>query len=122
LASVPLISIIDDDESVREATASLVRSFGYATATYAGAEDYLNSNRVANTACVITDLQMPGLSGVDLQVRMVANGHRVPVIIVTAFPDDATRKRALDNGASAFLSKPIDEDKLIASLDNVLNR
>jgi FixJ family two-component response regulator len=122
LASVPLISIIDDDESVREATASLVRSFGYGTATYADAEDYLNSNRVANTACVITDLQMPGLSGVDLQVRMVANGHRVPVIIVTAFPDDATRKRALDNGASAFLSKPIDEDKLIASLDNVLNR
>jgi FixJ family two-component response regulator len=120
VAGIPLISIIDDEDSVREATASLVRSLGYATETYSCAEDYLRNGRSNGTACVITDLQMPGLSGIDLQMQMAARGARIPVIIVTGFPSDSIRRRALDAGVSAFLTKPLDESKLIACLDKAL--
>ena len=116
----PLISIIDDDEAVLDATARFVRSLGYAAETYSCAEDYLRSGRLHASDCVITDLQMPGLSGADLQARIASNGHRIPVIIMTAYADDAVRKRLLDAGAFDFLSKPIEGDRLIASLDKAL--
>jgi FixJ family two-component response regulator len=117
---IPLVSIIDDDEAVLDATARFVRSLGYAAETYGCAEDYLRSGHIAASDCVITDLQMPGLSGVDLQARIASNGHRIPVIIMTAYADDAVRKRALDAGAFDFLSKPIEGNSLIASLDKAL--
>jgi FixJ family two-component response regulator len=121
LRSTPLISIVDDDESIREATKGLVRSLGYFAATFASAEEFLNSGRINDTSCLITDVQMPGLSGVDLQRRLIAQGRTMPTIFVTAFPDERTRKRVLTAGAVGYLSKPYDEESLIACLDTALN-
>jgi len=117
-----LISIIDDDRSVREAIQGLIRSLGYPTVAFGSAEDYLDSGRIRDTACIITDLQMPGLSGIDLQRRLLADGHQTPVIFVTAFPSDRLRQQALDAGAFGFLSKPFDESSLITCLDKALQR
>jgi FixJ family two-component response regulator len=98
----------------------LVRSLGYATATFASAEEFLQSGRLSDTACLITDVQMPGMSGVDLQSHLTANGHCTPVIFVTAYPEESIRERALGAGAFGFLSKPFSEDSLIACLDRAL--
>ena len=117
-----LISIIDDDRSVREAIKSLIRSLGYATATFASAEEYLDSDRLRDTACIISDLQMPGLNGIELQRQLIADGHSTPMIFVTAFPSDQMRRHALDAGAFGFLSKPFDEPSLIACIDKALAR
>jgi len=121
LRSTPLISIVDDDESIREATRGLVRSLGYQAATFASAEEFLNSARLNDTSCLITDVQMPGLSGVELQRRLLADGRAMPTIFVTAFPDERTRTRVLTAGAIGYLSKPYDEESLIACLDTALN-
>lgn len=115
-----MISIVDDDKSVREAAKMLIRSLGYTTATFASAEEFLESGRLCDTACLITDVQMPGMSGVDLQSHLVTNGYRTPVIFVTAFPAENIRNRALDAGAFGFLSKPFSEESLIACLDKAL--
>jgi FixJ family two-component response regulator len=120
LQQVPMISIIDDDQSVREATKSLVRSLGYDAATFSSAEEFLGSCNVAATACVITDVQMPGLSGVELQQQLIADGHRMPVIFITAFPDDRLRQRVLKAGAIGYLDKPFSEDHLIEYLNVAL--
>ncbi len=115
-----MISIVDDDKSVRDAAKTLIRSLGYSTATFASAEEFLESGRLGDTACVITDVQMPGMSGMDLQDHLVANGHGTPVIFVTAYPEEKIRTRALKAGAFGFLSKPFSEDSLIACLDRAL--
>ena len=115
-----MISIVDDDKSVREAAKTLLRSLGYATATFASAEEFLESGRLGDTACLITDVQMPGMSGVDLQSHLTANGHCTPVIFVTAYPEESVRKRALDAGAFGFLSKPFSQECLISCLDKAL--
>jgi len=116
-----LISIVDDDESVREATRGLVRSLGYVAATFASAEEFLDSEHRHDTSCIIADVHMPGLSGVDMQSHLVAEGHRLPMIFVTAFPDERLRARALAAGAFGFLSKPFNEEHLIGCLDKALN-
>jgi FixJ family two-component response regulator len=100
-----MISIIDDDVCAREATAGVIRSLGYAFATYASAEDFLGSDHVNNTSCLITDVHLPGLSGVELYQHLRADGFAVPTIFVRQ-PDETTRKQALAAGAIAFLSKP----------------
>ena len=115
-----MISIVDDDASVREATKGLVRSLGYVAATFASAEEYLQSERVADTSCLITDVKMSGMSGVELQHRLIAAGHRTPVIFMTAFPEESVRARALKAGAFGFLSKPFDDDHLVECLDKAL--
>jgi FixJ family two-component response regulator len=115
-----MISIVDDDESVREATKALVRSMGYDALTFASAEEFLDSNQVHDASCIITDLQMPGLSGVELQKRLIAKGCRVPVIFVTASPNERTRKDVLDAGAIGFLSKPYSDDSLVQCLQRAL--
>jgi FixJ family two-component response regulator len=120
LPQVLVISIVDDDESVREATKRLVRSLGYSAAAFGSAEEFLSSDRLHDTQCLITDVQMPGLGGVELQDYLIAKGHEVPVIFVTAFPDERLRRRALSAGAFGFLSKPLDEDILIGCLDRAL--
>ena len=122
MANSPMISIVDDDKSIREAAKRLVRSLGFESATFASAEEFLESGRLCDTACLITDVQMSGMSGVDLQSHLRQNGHRTPVIFVTAFPDETTRERALGGGAIGFLSKPFSEDNLIACLDKALER
>ena len=116
----PMISIIDDDPFVRAATDGLVRSLGYRAATFASAEDYLQSDRVNDTSCVITDVQMPGLSGVELQSVLHARGNCTPMIFITAFPEEKVRRRVLAAGAIGFLSKPFDEDHLIEHLQTAL--
>jgi FixJ family two-component response regulator len=115
-----MISIVDDDRSVREAANALIRSLGYAAATFESAEEFLESGRLCDTACLITDVQMPGMSGIDLQSHLTANGHHTPVIFVTGYPEEGTRERALDAGAFGFLSKPFSEASLIACLDRAL--
>ena len=84
MAKAPIISIIDDDKSVREATKILIRSLGYAVATFASAEDYLRSDNIHNTSCLITDVQLSGMSGVELQKLLIADRHGIPVIFMTA--------------------------------------
>ena len=115
-----VISIIDDDESVREATKRLIRSLGYGAVSFGSAEEFLSSDRLHDTSCLITDVQMPGLNGVELQSYLIANGHDMPVIFVTAFPEECLRRRALGAGAFGFLSKPLEEDVLIGCLDKAL--
>jgi FixJ family two-component response regulator len=108
-----IISIVDDDESVRDAAEVVVRSLGYAAATFASAEEYLRSGRMQDTSCLIADVQMPGMSGLDLQARLIADGYRMPIIFVTAFPKENVRARALQAGAIGFLVKPFSSDRLI---------
>jgi FixJ family two-component response regulator len=120
LPKVTLISIIDDDESVREATKDLISSLGYVSTTFASAEDYLRSDRIADTSCLIADVQMPGMSGVELQDRLIADGHRTPIIFVTAFPEAKIRARVLRAGAFGFLSKPLNGESLIECLEMAL--
>jgi FixJ family two-component response regulator len=121
LPKVPMISIVDDDASVREATKGLVRSLGYAAATFGSAEEFLKSDHIDDTSCLITDVQMPGLSGVELQSRLAASGRRLPVIFVTAFPEERIRVRALEAGAYGFLSKPFRDECLIGCLNKALD-
>jgi FixJ family two-component response regulator len=116
----PMISIVDDDTAVREATQDLVRSLGYSAAAFASAEEFLGSEQLSTTDCVIADVQMPGLSGIDLQQRLLADGRNLPIIFITAFPDERTRKRALGAGAVGFLSKPCREELLIGCLKKAL--
>ncbi len=116
----PTISIIDDDEFVRSSVRSLVRSLGLGACTFASAEEFLKSQRVDDTFCVITDLQMPGLSGIELQRLLLAQGRRIPIIFVTAFPEDRIRAQAMDSGALGFLSKPFECQALVNLLDKAL--
>lgn len=117
-----MISIVDDDESVRESTSSLVRSLGYRAAAFASAEAFLQSGSVQETNCVITDIQMEGLSGIDLQERLVAEGYKVPLIFITGFPDERTEIRVLQAGAVGYLTKPFSDANLIACLDAALSQ
>ena len=114
-----MISIVDDDESVRESTKALVRSLGYAARAFASAEEFLGSNP-DGTSCLIVDVQMEGLSGVELQDRLKAEGRRIPIIFVTAFADDGTRSHVLEAGAIGLLRKPFSDDKLIHCIDSAL--
>jgi FixJ family two-component response regulator len=121
LAKRPVISIIDDDPSVREATRSLVRSLGYQAQAFSSAEEYLQSSHVENSSCLITDLHMPGMSGADLQDRLIADGRRIPIIFMTAYFEERIRDQVMDAGALGFLRKPFDDESLIACLDKALN-
>jgi FixJ family two-component response regulator len=116
----PLISIVDDDESMRESTKGLVRSFGYQAAAFASAEEFMRSACVGDTSCLIADVQMPGLSGIDLQSWLIARGIRMPTIFVTAFPEEGTRVRAMTAGAVGYLDKPFSEESLLKCLDTAL--
>lgn len=115
-----VVSIVDDDASVRKATEGLIRSLGYVAATFASAEEYLCSDRVADTSCLITDVRMSGMSGLELQDRLIAAGHRTPVIFMTAFPEKETCTRALSAGALGFLHKPFNDAHLVECLDRAL--
>jgi FixJ family two-component response regulator len=120
LHQVPVISIVDDDESVREATKSLVRSLGYKAVAFCSAEEFLESPHVTATVCLITDVHMRGLSGVDLQDRLIADGRRMPVIFVTALPDEELRARVFKSGAVGYLPKPCNDDRFIECIDAAL--
>jgi FixJ family two-component response regulator len=116
MAEVPLISIVDDDALARDGIGALVESLGYNVITFTSAEHFLQSDVIAETTCLITDVQMPGLSGLELQEALKSQGYQTPVILITAYPNEKNRTRALDNGAVGFLSKPFDEETLIGFL------
>jgi FixJ family two-component response regulator len=122
LSTLPLVAIIDDDASVRVTTDSLVRSLGYIVHTFASAEEFLRSNRLDDLSCVIADVQMPGMSGVELQAHLLTQGYRVPFIFFTAFPDERIRGQALGAGAICYLTKPFDADSLIQGLQAALKK
>jgi FixJ family two-component response regulator len=122
LPQVPVISIIDDDASVRIATRRLVRSLGYVAQTFASAAEFLQSPYLNDTSCVIADIQMPGMTGVELQDVLTAQGCSVPMIFITAFPEENIRSRAMKAGAVCFLSKPFDGPVLIEAIDTALKR
>jgi FixJ family two-component response regulator len=116
LPTVPVISVVDDDASVRAATSKFLRSHGYTVQAYSSAEHFLQSGRLNHISCVIADLQMPGMSGLELLTTMRAQDYGAPFIFITAFPDDTTRTRALEAGAICFLSKPFAGPTLINCL------
>ena len=117
---IPVISIIDDHEFVREAVKGLVRSLGYAASGHASAEDYLRLNEYGTSSCLITDIQMPGMSGADLQAQLIAAGNCTPIIFMTAFDNENIRARVLKAGALGYLKKPFDENDLVRCLENAL--
>ncbi|MHC2086091.1 response regulator transcription factor [Methylobacterium sp. CM6244] len=118
----PVIAIVDDDEDVRVATGSLIRSLGYTARIYASARDFLDTYLKDAPDCVITDVQMPGMTGVELHQGLLSLGSRVPVIFVTAFPTDTLRNSILATGASDFLKKPCDGATIIRSIERALKR
>jgi FixJ family two-component response regulator len=120
VSDAPIISIIDDDESVRSSLRSLVRSLGLDARTFASAEDFLHSSHHDDTTCLITDLQMPGLSGIELQRLLSVQGRRIPIIFITAFPEDRVRARAMEWGALGLLSKPFDCQRLVELIDKAI--
>ncbi|KRQ93548.1 response regulator transcription factor [Bradyrhizobium valentinum] len=120
MSSPSVVSIIDDDSSVRVATDNLVRSLGYSVHTFASAEEFLASPYLNDTSCVIADVQMPTMSGLDLQASLLAQGYRVPFIFITAFAVDDARARALKAGAICFLAKPFAGEALIDCLEIAL--
>ena len=120
LPSEPVIAIVDDDESFRRAIASFIRSLGYGAAAFDSAEALLESGQIQNIDCLITDLQMSGMTGIELQDRLIAQGSRLPIIFITAFPGIKARAQALAAGAIGFLAKPFDDQKLVAFLNEAL--
>jgi FixJ family two-component response regulator len=116
MSKAPLISIVDDDALARDGIGELVESLGYNVITFTSAEHFLQSDVIAETTCLIADLQMPGLSGLQLQEALKSQGCQTPVILITAYPNENHRTRALDNGAIGFLSRPFDEESLIKCL------
>ena len=116
MPQIPVISIIDDDASVRVATHNLIRSLGYTVHTFASADEFLRSPDLNDTSCVIADVQMPAMSGIELQSLLTARGQLLPFIFITAFPEETIRARAVKAGAIGFLSKPFDGPTLIKCL------
>ena len=117
-----VIAIVDDDESVREALASLMNSLGYEAVSYSSAVEFMESAQRGRTACIITDVNMPGMTGPQLHQRLIKSGERIPTIFVTAYPDEAARKNAAQNGVDCYLTKPFREDDLLECVRSALKR
>jgi FixJ family two-component response regulator len=120
VSKVPVIAVVDDDDSFRHATMSFIRSLGYAVVQFASAEAFLKSDRLNETDCLISDVQMPGMNGVELQGKLIAQGHHLPIIFMTAFPEIKARAQALAAGAIGFLAKPFNDEMLITCLSKAL--
>jgi len=119
LQSPSRVSVIDDDESVRVASSSLLRSLGWEVSLYPSAESFLDADPLEGLACIITDLNMPGMSGLQLQQRLRELKAGVPIMFITAFASDAARRQALDGGAVCFLSKPVDGTVVADCLERI---
>ena len=107
-----LISVVEDDEPFRESMKKLMTVLGYNVEAFPSAADFLASPLLKTTACLVTDVQMPGMTGLELHRHLVEVGHRIPTILVTAYPDEMTRKRALKDGVVCYVSKPVDDEHL----------
>jgi FixJ family two-component response regulator len=120
MPNLPLISIVDDDDSVRESLSGLIRSVGFGALVFASAEEFLNSNHLSDTDCLILDVRMPGMNGLELQRRLAASHMSIPVIFITAHGDEEARVRALNGGAVEYLLKPFSEEALLKAIDTAL--
>ena len=120
MSGAPVIAIVDDDHALRHSLDDLIRSIGYQTLVFPSAEVFLSSNQGREAACLILDVRMPGMSGLDLQHQIVAAEWQIPIIFVTSHADDDARVRALDAGAVAFLYKPFHEEELLNAIDTAL--
>jgi FixJ family two-component response regulator len=115
-----VISIVDDDEIIRATLSSFVRSFGLTAYAFSSAEEFLQSPHVAETSCLISDIQMPNLDGIELQSILAARGQRIPIIFLTGFPDETVEVQAMTAGALCYLSKPFNEEQLLKYIDQAL--
>ena len=122
MSTLSKISVIDDDASVRAATNNLLSSHGYLVHTFASAHEFLQSVHLGDSSCVVADVQMPIMSGLDLLTHMRARGNDAPFIFITAFPDESVRARAMKAGAIGFLAKPFAGPALINCIETALNR
>ena len=120
MANLPLISVVDDDDSVRESLSGLIRSVGFGVMVFASAEEFLTSDRLPDTDCLILDVRMPGMNGLELQRRLATNHSAIPIIFITAHGDEETRVRALNGGAVEYLLKPFSEEALLSAIDAAL--
>jgi FixJ family two-component response regulator len=111
-----LVGIVDDDESVRDSISSLLRSAGYGTAAFESAEAFLNSDHKTEPDCLVLDVRMPGLSGIELQSALHDRDSLIPIIFVTAHTDDHVRAKAIQQGATAFLAKPFNDEVLLGAI------
>ena len=121
MAQSRLISIVEDDEPFRESMRKLMTVLGYTVEVFPSARDFLASPLLAATACLVSDVQMPGMSGVELHKHLIKAGHVIPTILVTAYPDEMTRNRALMDGVVCYLAKPVDDDHLERCLRSALD-
>jgi len=122
VAELPIITIVDDDPSVRAGIARLLRSLGFSAFAFASATEFLLSPQLSDTACLIADVEMPGMSGVELQEHLIAHGHSTPIVFITAFPEGRIRDRVMSAGAVDFLRKPFNEVQLIECVERALGR
>ena len=117
----PLVSVVDDDESVRESLPDLLREFGFAGQTFASAEEFLASDRMSQTSCLILDVAMPGMSGPDLQHELKLRRQQIPIVFITAHGDETVRPRLIGQGAVECLIKPFSDTALRVALDAALS-
>jgi FixJ family two-component response regulator len=115
-----LVSIVDDDRFFRESMCRLMRSLGYAVDIFSSAAEFLASPRLADTACLIADIHMPAMTGLELYRRLIDTGHAIPTILVTAFPNDVDQVRALNDGVVCYLRKPLDDEHLTQCVHEAL--
>jgi Response regulator len=115
-----LVTVVEDDRFFRESMRRLMRSLGYAVEIFSSATDFLASPRLVETACLIADVNMPAMSGVELHRHLIKAGYAIPTILVTAYPNDVDRTRALNEGVVCYLRKPVDENNLIRCLRTAL--
>ena len=120
-AAKDLISVVDDDESIRRTITLLIESFGFRAAAFASAESFLKSGQLHDTSCLILDVQMPGMNGFELQSKLAATGYSMPIIFVTAYDDKESRGRAMQAGAVAFLGKPFSDEQLLHTVRSALS-
>jgi len=118
----PLIAVVDDDESIRETTKDLLDSAGFRAATFTSAEAFLKSTRLRGVSCLITDMRMPGMSGLELHDRLAASAIPIPTVLVTAYPEEPVRARALAAGVLCYLTKPFTADELLACINAAVRR
>ena len=121
MSPAALISIVDDDDSLRNSLNNLIRSVGFRAQGFSSAEAFLNSSELHDTACLILDVRMPGMSGLDLQRQLVAANSPIPIVFITSHGDDDARARALEAGAVAFLDKPFREEAPLTAIESALN-
>jgi FixJ family two-component response regulator len=120
MAHRQVIAIVDDDALIRETLKDLLDSAGYSSVVFSSAQRFLRSKRLATFACVITDMRMPGTTGIELHQRLVAAGHAIPTILIAAYPDETVRARATRAGILCYLPKPVSSDALLACVDAAL--